>query len=1075
MCLAITAHGLPGSAEWAIMHLVFRGMAVGRDRVSLTLARRDRVKHSMRRGTRRCMKTACEAMPASRLCFLLGIVVLCLAHGPAYALDPTRDLNQYKHTRWTITEGAPQGIDGLVQGSDGYLWIGSSEGVYRFDGVTFEHIPLGVPRAESWRVTAMLAARDGTIWIGYDNGKLATYRGGALHLDTSVPETVAFTMRLAQTSDGAIWLAAGLQSRALFRLAGGRWQEIGTGWGFPDDWVTDVTATRDGSLWVTTSKAILLLRKGAHRFEKVATPAGPAAVSEDAAGRIWFSDRRGTRMLSASLARVGPVVATPEAQNAFDTRFDRDGNLWGVTGAGLFRMRAPAAWGNRPVSEWVERFTAKEGLTSDQANAFLEDREGNIWIGTSSGLDRFRPANVVVTPSIGTRAVWGYVLLGARNGTVYVGANDGVFQIPPGGRPTRIPGAGGETHDLCEAQDGSIWALQTGKVLRIRSGRVARLDAPLGRDRQYCTVDNADNLLIGSPGIPGALHTLRSGRWHRRSFATVDATPQYLIIRAQQPSLALLGSGALVRLDELGRNAAPILGERLTEISTVYAGAKDVLVGRQSGISRLRDGRLQMIGTDRFPWLVGPSGFVETPTGETWLIARVGIVRLSSRALDKAFVDPAAPLEAMILNMEDGLPNIQFRDGDRNAVRGGDGRLWFTTTGGVVWVDPARLVRNALPPPVSIRTMTVAGKRYRNPSTMSLAPGTSQLAIQYAGLSLSIPSRVRFRYRLEGIDDDWTDAGTRRDAYYTNLGPGTYRFRVIAANNDGVWNRDGATLEFTIPPTFVQSVWFKLLVGLGLIGLLVASYLWRLRQVTARLQHRFDIRIAERERIARELHDTLLQGFQGLMLQIKAGVNRLPDAAARKPLDDALKQAQAVLIEGRDRVQELRTQDRASDLAQALIDSASMAAGRAGPEVQVTTEGEPREVRPLVLEEVHRIGEEAIRNAQAHANAASIAVLLIWGRQSLRLSVCDDGVGLPADILAHGERPGHFGLRGMRERAERIGGRLVITSRGSGGRSGGGTEVGLVVPARAAYRTQPGRRLARFRAMLRGIWPGRRR
>nr|WP_315382360.1 triple tyrosine motif-containing protein [uncultured Sphingomonas sp.] len=1021
------------------------------------------------------MKTAFEAMVALRLCLLLGIVIAGFAPGPARALDPTRDLNQYKHTRWTITEGAPQGIYGLVQGPDGYLWIGGSEGVYRFDGVTFEHIPPAIPRAESWRVTAMLAARDGTIWVGYDNGKLATYRGGALRLDTSVPKIVAFTLRLAQTSDGTIWLAAGLQRRALLRRTGGRWQEIGTDWGLPDDWITDITATQDGSLWVTTSKAILLLRKGARRFEKVATPAGLAAVSDDAAGRIWFSDRHGTRRLSASLAPGEPLVATPEAQNTFDTRFDRDGNLWGITSNGLFRMRAPGAWRDRPVSERVETFTAKDGLTSDVATAFLEDREGNIWIGTSLGLDRFRAANVVVAPSIGRSAVWGYVLLGARNGTVYVGANDGVFEIRPGGRPTRIPGAGGETHDLCEAHDGSIWALQTGKVLRIRSGRIERRDVPFGRDRQYCAVDNADTLLIVSPEIPGTLLTLRSGRWYRRSFATFAATPQYLIFRTQQPSLALLGSGALIGLDDLGRNAAPILGDRLTDISTVYVGAEQVLFGRQSGISRLRGGRLQTIGTDRFPWLVAPTGFVETPTGQTWLIAKAGIIRLSSRALDRAFVDPAAPLEATILDMEDGLPNVQFRDGNRNAVRGGDGRLWFTTTGGVVWVDPARLVRNALPPPVSIRAMTVAGTRYRNPSSMRLAPGTSQLAIQYAGLSLSIPGRVRFRYRLEGIDSDWVDAGTRRDAYYTNLGPGTYRFRVIAANNDGVWNREGATLEFTIPPTFVQSIWFKLLVGIGGIGILAAAYLWRLRLLTARLQHRFDIRIAERERIARELHDTLLQGFQGLMLQIKAGVNRLPDAAARKPLDEALKQAQAVLIEGRDRVQELRTQDRAGDLAQALIDSASMTASRTGPEVQVTTEGEPRALRPLVLEEVHRIGEEAIRNAQAHAHAASIAVLLIWGRQSLRLSICDDGVGMPADILAHGERPGHFGLRGMRERAERIGGRLVVISRGSGGRSGGGTEVGLVVPARAAYSAQPGGRLKRCCTTLRGMWPGRRR
>jgi signal transduction histidine kinase len=994
--------------------------------------------------------------------------MILFGHGAAMALDPVRDLTQYKHTRWTISEGAPQGIYGLVQGADGYLWIGGSDGVYRFDGVTFERIPLRAPRAESWRVTAMLAAQDGTVWVGYDNGALAAYRGGALRLDTSVPKTVAFTMRLAQTSDGAIWLAAGLQGRALLRQAAGRWHQIGADWGLPDDWLIDVTATGDGSLWVTTLKAVLLLRKGTRRFVKVATPHGHAAVSEDPAGRIWLSDGRGTRRLSASAALAGDVVATPGPPSVFDTRFDRDGNLWGVSGTGLFRMRAPSAWGDRPVSERVERFTVKEGLTSDLANAFLEDREGNIWIGTSLGLDRFRAANVVVTQSIGSKGVWGYVLLGTRDGSVYVGANDGVFRIRAGGRPQPVAGAAGETHDLCEGPDGSIWAIQTGTALRIRADRVERRAVPLGRDRQYCAVDSANNLIIGSPGIPGGLHILRSGRWYHRSFASVAETPQYLIIDKQRPTLALLGSGALVRFDRLGRDTGTVLRERLTDVSTVYARAGQVLFGRQSGISRMRGGRLQNVGTDRFPWLVGPSGFVETPGGQTWLIARPGIIGMSSLALDRALTDPAAPLRATILDMEDGLPNVQFRDGDRNAARGGDGRLWFTTTGGVVWVDPARLVRNTVAPPVSIRAVTVAGKRYRNPSSMTLAEGTSQVAVQYAGLSLAIPSRVRFRYRLDGMDDDWIDAGTRRDAYYTNLGPGTYRFQVIAANNDGVWNRDGATLELTIPPTFVQSVWFKLLVGLGVIGLLAAIYLWRLRQLTARLQHRFDIRVAERERIARELHDTLLQSFQGLMLQIKAGVNRLPDPAARQPLDEALKRAQGVLVEGRDRVLELRTHDRAGDLAQRLIDSAAAMAGKNGPNVQMTAEGEPRDAQPLVLEEVQRIGEEAIRNATTHANAASINILLIWQRQSLSLSVRDDGVGIPADILEQGGRPGHFGLRGMRERAERIGGRLTVTSG-----AGRGTDVALVVPGRAAYRDHPVRRLTGLRFISRKVWSER--
>jgi len=244
-------------------------------------------------------------------------------------------------------------------------------------------------------------------------------------------------------------------------------------------------------------------------------------------------------------------------------------------------------------------------------------------------------------------------------------------------------------------------------------------------------------------------------------------------------------------------------------------------------------------------------------------------------------------------------------------------------------------------------------------------------------------------------------------------------------------------------------------------------YLLRLRQMTARLQSRFDVRIAERERIARELHDTLLQGFQGLMLQIKAGVNQLPDAAARRPLDEALRRAQTVLIEGRDRVRDLRAQDRTDDLAQALLDSAARASAESQRRISLTTEGMPREVHPLVLEEVQRIAEEAMRNVERHAKATSTEMLLVWGRRMLSLSIWDDGVGIAEEILAQGERPGHFGLRGMRERAQRIGGRLTIMTR-----MGGGTEVALVVPGRAAYRDHPVRRLSRPWSFL---WAGRRR
>ena len=300
---------------------------------------------------------------------------------------------------------------------------------------------------------------------------------------------------------------------------------------------------------------------------------------------------------------------------------------------------------------------------------------------------------------------------------------------------------------------------------------------------------------------------------------------------------------------------------------------------------------------------------------------------------------------------------------------------------------------------------------------------------------------------MEGQDQGWINPGLRRQAFYTNLGAGRYRFHVIAANENGIWNRSGASLVFDVPPTFVQSVWFKLLLVLILAGVMGAAYVIRVRQVTARLQSRFHIRVAERERIARELHDTLLQGFQGLLLQFKTIANQLSETnASRQLLDAALKRAQQVLIEGRDRVKELRFERRTAGLANALVQRRPRIAAGGRPRLILTEEGTARSLHPLVEEELERITEEAVRNAVSHANASMVELLLQWTWRGLRLSIRDDGCGLPPSVASEGKREGHFGLLGMQERANRIGGTFSLASR-----KGWGTEVSVEVPNHAAY------------------------
>jgi signal transduction histidine kinase len=372
-------------------------------------------------------------------------------------------------------------------------------------------------------------------------------------------------------------------------------------------------------------------------------------------------------------------------------------------------------------------------------------------------------------------------------------------------------------------------------------------------------------------------------------------------------------------------------------------------------------------------------------------------------------------------------------------------------TDSVAWIDPARLHRNTHKPPVVVTSVTANDAKFDMPVGLALSPGTSQLQIDYTALSLSIPERIRFRYKLSGVDDTWVEAAGRRQAFFTNLQPGDYRFQVIAANNDGVWNEEGATLTFSIAPTFLQSIWFKGLIAFAIAALAWLAYIALLRQQAVRLQSRFDIRLAERERIARELHDTLLQGFQALMLRFQRVANRIPaEGELRLLLDDALNQAEGVLVEGRKRVRDLRAADVQGDLAKTIVDAAQKAIDADGPHFVMTVEGVPQALHALVGEEVLRIAEEAVRNAMTHANAKTIDAILSYGRTELRLIVRDDGVGMSEAILTDG-KAGHFGLIGMRERADRLGGRLAVTSR-----EGAGTEVVLSIPGRASYSAPSG-------------------
>jgi signal transduction histidine kinase len=383
-----------------------------------------------------------------------------------------------------------------------------------------------------------------------------------------------------------------------------------------------------------------------------------------------------------------------------------------------------------------------------------------------------------------------------------------------------------------------------------------------------------------------------------------------------------------------------------------------------------------------------------------------------------------------------------------SVIAGTDGRMWFAGSKGIAWIDPRHVMRNPLAPHVELQSIVVDGKTYEPQAGLRLPIKPHDVQISYTALSLSIPERVQFRYRLHA-GAPWQDAGTRRTAYFTDLDPGNYTFRVSASNNDGVWNETGAAIEFTIPPAFYQTRGFYVLCVLVCLAVLTVAYRVRVRQVAAQVRGRLEERLAERERIARDLHDTLLQGMQGLIWRFQAASDRIPPGEpARQLMEQSLDRADKLLEESRDKVKDLRpAASDAADLAQALAAEGEQFAKLHSATFAVSVQGVPRDLHPIVREEGFLIGREAMANAFRHAGAATIETEVTYGDGALHIRIRDDGRGISEAVLDAGGRPGHFGLLGMRERAKKLGAHLEVWSK-----PGAGTEIDLRVPAQVAYR-----------------------
>ena len=995
----------------------------------------------------------------------------------AYALDPTRAIAQFHHTSWSTEDGIPADIWSIAQTPDGYLWLGSVNGLYRFDGVHVERI--AADRLPSPSIHALAATPTGGLWIGYERpvGVISLLQDGVVTNFAIHAQTSTSVHSIVRGPDQSAWASTPDQ---ILRFDGKEWRSVDSDWGSSlgeaSGGVWAFGVARDGVVWSKNPRGLFYLKPGTSRFVRsLEHIGGEEAFTSTPDGRLWTIDPVAGRpyALPDLIGTVHPVVSAPTRSMTVreplsgPILLDRDGTLWCaiLSDGGLCRVRGTEpSVPIDPDEPILDRFTANAGLSSNLVHTLFEDREGNIWVGTSLGLDRFRAANIVAD----TRVPAGYRarFLQSTASALYAytgwsrtaaSATDGsqsLYRILPHQPPKILIRNVGRLRGMhANEATGTLWLTTSKGVQQLLGAQLAPpIVLPKGvvADFVYSAVQDKSGALWIS-AFHGGVFRRQRGVWQPVAVRSNFSATAVLIPDPSGSMWVRYSGGTLYRVSgELIEDFSKS-GLDIGDVTLIKPDARGLLIAGESGIARFDGKKFYSLRASRVPALSVVMGVAETADGSTWIYTQAGILRVASQGLEAALRNgEGGALSYELFDPRDGLSGAPYGAVyGSSAATAADGRVWFTTGQGLVWIDPKNLHRNAIAPTVLIRSLTVGDRVYDQPANVRLAPDSENLQIDYTALSLTTPERNQFRYRLDGVDKNWVDARDRRQAFYTKLGPGEYRFHVVATNNDGVWNQAGASLIFTIPPTFLQSIWFTILCVAVALTLLWTWYWYRLRQVAARIRERLEGRMSERERIARELHDTLLQGFHGLLLRFQAVAEQIPAAQpARKLMESALDRADEVLVEGRDRVRDLRLSNAGEELSEELGAAVAQMPIAPNPDVRfrLSVEGMPRDLHPIIFAEMSAIGKEALLNAFKHSNARTIEVKVIYGRRELRLRIHDDGAGISRQVRDAGGRDGHFGLTGMRERAEKIRAEFSILSE-----PGGGTEVVVTVSARIAY------------------------
>ena len=953
--------------------------------------------------------------------FAVAAALLLIAVARTPALDPNRSLSEFGHQAWTTENGLPQNtVQAIVQTQDGYLWFGTQEGLVRFDGLNFTIFDKeNTPAFKSNDIRFLQQDRQGRLWISTSYGLVCRHNGQFTGYTTNEGLPDNSIGSVVEDVNGNVWIGT---DGGLVRFENGKFKTFTVEQGLSRNVIQTLCARADGSVLVGTSAGVQSIsgdRFSTFGIPPSVLPANINAIAETRNGQLWL----GTVDRLVAVNTQGFTIASiPLSARVSALLVDRGDVLWVATTAGIIRLHDTT----------IERFTSGNGLSSNLVLSIFEDREGSVWIGTEAGglnLLKSKKFNTFTTREGLSNDLVKAVYQDPQGG-VWIGSNGGGLTLFKNGKFTTWTTKDGLSSDvvlsLAGDATGTLWVGTPDGLNRFSDGKFQTFTFADGLSNDLVRSVFVDRSGVLWVGTRDGLNSFRNDEF--TTYTTQDGLANNFIGAIYGDSKGNLWVGTLGGLSKIkdGKFQTFTTKDGLssnTVISLYEDAAGDLWIGTNGGgLNRLRGERFvsfTTLGADVIYRIL------EDKQQNLWCSSNKGIFRINKVELERAANGSNTSIAPVFYGPADGTLTRECSGGGHPAGwKTSDGRMWFATIKGLAVIDPENIPLNTSPPPLAVEQLFIDNQSISLGEKLSLSPGTSRFDFYYTALSFIAPENVRFKYKLEGFDDNWIDAGARRVASYTNLRPGNYRFRVIAANNDGVWNETGAAVEFYLQPRFYQTYWFYLLCLL-LLGL-IAWQLYRLRVRQMALQ--FRAVLSERNRIAREIHDNLAQDILGISVQLELVARLMPAAAetAKGHLDRARMLVRNSMTEARRYVWDLRSEElQKKDLPAALGDTTRRLTADTGVEAVVDVTG-PLQPLPVSVEtNLLRIGQEAVNNAVRHAQASRIHVGLNFDTRSVQLSVSDNGRGFDPNEQA---ADGHFGLIGMRERADEIGGVLTIQS-----------------------------------------------